>query len=123
LKELRDGLLHLHSVLLTSERALYERDVERIRSQAHFLELLLNDAAFAWLRELSQLIVLIDESLEADQAPGPIEAERLVARARGLLLPAETGAAFEVRYLAALQRDPDVVVAHSSAMQLLRRLE
>jgi hypothetical protein len=122
LKELRDGLLHLHSGLLASERELYERDIARIRSQAHFLELLLNDAAFSWLRELSQLIVLIDEAIEADGGPGPIEADGLVARARSLLQPAENEGAFAARYLAALQRDPAVVLAHSAMVQLLRRL-
>jgi hypothetical protein len=121
LKELRDGLLHLHSTLLASERELYERDVERIRSQAHFLDLLLNNAAFAWLRELSQLIVLIDETIEADGGPGPIEADRLSARARALLQSAGNEGTFAARYLAALQRDPAVVLAHSAMVQSLRK--
>ena len=43
--------------------------------------------------------------------------------ARSLLQPAETESAFALRYLAALQRDPAVVLAHSTMMQLLRRLE
>ncbi|HVX65524.1 MAG TPA: hypothetical protein VHA11_02925 [Bryobacteraceae bacterium] len=122
LKELRDGLLRLHSSLLVSERELYERDVQRIRSQGQFLELLLNDPAFSWLRELSQLIVLIDEAIETDGGPGPIEAEGLLARARSLLQPADSEGPFGARYLAALQRDPAVVLAHSATMQLLRRL-
>ncbi len=123
LKELRDGLLHLHSTLISSERELYERDIARIRTQAQFLDLLLNDPAFAWLRELSQLIVLIDEVLESDDGPGPIEADRLVARSRTLLSPAETEPAFRTRYLEALQRDPNVIMAHSATLQLLKRLE
>ncbi len=123
LKDLRAGLLRLHSTLLASERRHYEREVQRIRSQSEFLDLLLNDPAFAWLRELSQLIVLIDEVLEAENGPAPIEADRLVARARTLLSPADTGAPFETRYLEALQRDPDVVLAHSATRELLRRLE
>jgi hypothetical protein len=120
LKDLRSGLLRLHSILLSSERAVYERDIEKIRSQSHFLDLLLNDAAFAWLRELSQFIVLIDEAMEADHGPDPLEAERFLARARAMLSPGEGGGVFEKRYLETLQRDPDVVVAHSAVVRLLR---
>lgn len=123
LKDLRNGLLHLHSALLDSERDVYERDIERIHSQARFLELVLNDPAFAWLRELSQLVVLIDELLETGEPPTRLEADRMVARAREMLSPAQTGAVFETRYLEALQRDPDVVMAHSATLNLLRRLE
>ncbi len=123
LTELRNGLLKLHTVLLNSERALYERDVQRIRSSHQFLDLLLNDPAFAWLRVLSQLVVLIDETLEAKEPPGAVEANRLVRQARELLSPADTSGNFEKPYLAALQRDPDVILAHAAALKLLRRLE
>ena len=123
LKNLRNGLLHLHSVLLHSERGLYEHEVQRIRTQGHFLELLLHDPAFEWLRELSQFVVLIDERLEEDDPPSREEAGRLVARAREMLTPSQTGSAFETRYLAALQRDPDVVIAHSAILNLLKTLE
>jgi hypothetical protein len=123
LRDLRNGLLRLHSALLDSERDVYERDIERIHSQGRFLELVLNDPAFAWLRELSQLVVFIDELLEAEEPPTRPEADRLVARARDMLSPAQTGAVFETRYLEALQRDPDVVMAHSATLKLLRRLE
>lgn len=123
LTDLRNGLLHLHSTLLRSERYIYERDIERIPTPARFLELVLADPAFAWLRELSQLVVLIDESLEADDPPSRPEADRLVAQARALLSPNAAGTNFETRYLAALQRDPDVVLTHAATLELLRRLE
>ncbi|MGE5648211.1 MAG: hypothetical protein ACM336_20735 [Acidobacteriota bacterium] len=122
LTALRNGLLRLHSALLASERSQYERDIERIPSQGRFLELLLNDPAFTWLRELSQLVVFIDERLEAEDPPDRAEADRLVARARQMLTPGQTGTAFETRYLEALQRDPNVVMAHSTALTLLRGL-
>ena len=123
LTELRNELLKLHTVLLASERAVYERDVQRIRSSSQFLDLALNDPAFAWLRVLSQLVVLIDETLEAEEAPGAAEASRLVRRALDLLSPVESSGAFEKPYLEALQRDPEVILAHAAALKLLRRLE
>jgi len=123
LTELRNELLKLHTVLLNSERALYERDIQRIRSSRQFLDLALNDPAFAWLRVLSQLEVLIDETLEAEEAPSGAEASRLVRRARELLSPGDANGAFEKPYLEALQRDPDVILAHAAARKLLHRLE
>jgi len=83
----------------------------------------LYDPAFAWLRELSQLVVLIDESLEAEEPPGRAEADRFVAQALALLSPTQAGTNFETRYLAALQRDPDVVLMHAATLKLLRQLE
>jgi hypothetical protein len=123
LKDLRNGLLRLHSVLLASERHFYEHEVERIPTQGRFLDLVLNDPAFAWLRELSQLVVIIDETLEAENPPERAEADALVARSRRLLSPGDTGGVFETRYLQALQRDPNVVMAHAAALKLLRGLE
>ncbi len=120
---LRNELLKLHTVLLHSERALYERDTQRIRSSHQFLDLALNDPAFAWLRVLSQFVVSIDEMLEAEEAPSAAEAGRLVRRAHALLSPVNTNGAFERPYLEALQRDPDVVLAHAAALELLRRIE
>ena len=58
---LRDELLRLHKTLLDSESASYDRDIARIRSRGQLLELVLHDPWFAWLHELSQLVVLIDD--------------------------------------------------------------
>ena len=62
LAELRNGLLKLHKSLLDSESAVYDRDVKRITSRGQLLDLVLNDPWFAWLHELSELVVLIDEA-------------------------------------------------------------
>jgi|SRR5579862_6623492 len=123
LKDLRDGLLRLHKVALDSERGTYERDVERIRSSGHFLELVLHDPWFSWLHELSELIVLIDETLDAPIAPEASDAERLKRQARLLLMPVEGGSGFAGRYFEALQRDPAVVLAHGEMMRVFAGLE
>src|SRR5437588_53433 len=75
LTDLRNGLLSLHKTLLDSERASYERDVARISSSGELLNLVLYDPWFAWLHELSELVVLIDETLDAKEAPNGIDAE------------------------------------------------
>ncbi|MBV9771954.1 MAG: hypothetical protein JOZ32_20445, partial [Bryobacterales bacterium] len=113
LTDLRNGLLGLHKTLLDSERASYERDIARIGSSGELLKLVLYDPWFAWLHELSEFVVLIDETLDAEDPPPGFNAERLIAQAWELLAPNETGTGFAKRYFEALQRDPDVVLAHA----------
>lgn len=122
LTTLRNGLLHLHKTLLDSERAAYERDIARINSPSQFLDLVLHDPWFAWLRELSEFIVVIDETLDADEPATAADSQRLLRQARELLVPAESGQGFAKRYFEALQRDPDVVMAHAGMRKTLGSL-
>ena len=123
LTDLRNGLLSLHKTLLDSERAIYEHDVARIGSSGELLKLVLYDPWFAWLHELSEFVVLIDETLDAEEPPGGIDAERLIEQSKELLAPNETGSGFAKRYFEALQRDPDVVLAHGRMRKVLAGLE
>lgn len=122
LTDLRNGLLHLHKTLLDSETAVYDHDIARIQSKGQLLELVLHDPWFAWLHELSELVVLIDELLDAKEPATPADAGRLIAKSRELVAPAGDGGVFRKHYLEALQRDPDVVMAHSQAMKVLASL-
>jgi hypothetical protein len=122
LKRLRNGLLRLHKSLLDSERAAYERDVQRIASPSEFLNLLLNDPWFDWLRELSQFIVLVDETLDLENPPTDAEATRLISQARELVSPAEEGTVFARRYWEAMQRDPNAVLAHRDMIKVFGEL-
>jgi hypothetical protein len=124
LRELRDKLLALHKVLLDSERVSYEKTVGQIVSPHHFLQLLTRDPWFAWLHPLSQLIVAIDEALDAKTPPPHADLEALINQSFQLIVPAETGGdsnGFGMHYFEALQRDPDVVVAHAEVAKLKRR--
>ncbi len=122
LTELRNGLLKLHKAVLDSERAAYERDVERISTTGQYLNLVLNDPWFGWLRELSQFIVLVDETLDFEDPATSSDADRLIARARELVAPSENGAVFARRYFEAMQRDPGVVLAHRDMIRVFAAL-
>ena len=121
LTDLRNELLQLHKTLLDSETASYDHDIARIRSRGQLLELVLHDPWFAWLHELSELVVLIDEAMDAKEPTvTPADADRFLAQARALVAPAEgSGGEFRRHYLEALQRDPNVVMAHAQAVKLL----
>jgi len=76
LEEVRLALLALHKSLVASERITYEKTIGAIQSPNQFLQLLISDPWFAWLQPLSQLIVSMDEALEAK---GPLTAARVDA--------------------------------------------
>jgi hypothetical protein len=122
LTDLRNGLLGLHKTLLDSESAIYDHDVARITSRGHLLGLVMDDPWFAYLHELSRLVVEIDERLDAEEPATEAEAARFIQHARALITPAEQGRGFEKRYFEALQRDPNVVLAHGAMVRLLSTL-
>jgi len=120
LTALRNQLLKLHKILLDAERAAYERSHGAV-SAGDLLRLLLNDPRFAWLRILSDQVVLIDELLDAAEPVPTEDARKLVAEARKLLKPSELGEEFAQKYQAALQQEPDVVLAHQKLREVLKR--
>jgi hypothetical protein len=122
LTDLRNGLLELHKTLLDSETAVYDHDIARITSKGQLLDLVLHDPWFAWLHELSELVVLIDETLDAEEPATASDAARMIAQARKLLAPSEAAGEFRKHYLEALQRDPNVVMMHSQTIKVLAGL-
>jgi len=121
LEELRHALLALHKTLVDSERVTYEKTVGAIRSPNQFLQLLTTDPWFAWLQPLSQLIVSIDEAMEAKEPLTSAVVDAIVKEANLLLTPSEIGEGFSHHYFDALQRDPDVVISHADVMKLFAR--
>ena len=118
--ELRRLLLHLHKTLIDWQRAEYERLHGRLQT-TQLLQVIFDDAAFAWLRSMSGLIVRIDEALEVKPG-GEAEVSEtgpLVAQARKLVAP-EAGTPYAQRYHAALQELPDAVLAHRDLVTLLK---
>ncbi len=120
LSALRVALLGLHKALVDSERISYERTVGQIQSPSHFLQLLARDAWFTWLQPCSQLIVAMDEALEEKTPLTPANEAALAQQTRRLLVASEDGEGFSGHYHAALQRDPDVVMAHAEVAKLIK---
>lgn len=120
LDQLSRALLRLHKTLLDGERVAYERVHGRINSNGEFLHLLLGHAWFAWLRQLSQSMAKLDELAEDQDGSASDAITDLIASMRSLLTPSEAGEGFGRRYYDALQRDPDVVLAHAFVRELLR---
>lgn len=120
LTELRSRLLTLHKALLDDARAAYELDRGRIASKGALLQLVIHDPWFAWLHQISELVVRIDEATRAEPASTEADARTLLEQVDKLLLPSETGDTFARRYYEALQRQPAVVLAHGDVKRALR---
>lgn len=118
LRDLSRKLLGLHKALLDRERALYEQIHGRV-SGSELLQLLLSDGQFAWLRMISELIVQIDEGLDAEDPLSVSDAESLLVQTRSLLTPAENGDDFQKKYFEAIQQEPEIVLAHKEVRALL----
>lgn len=118
LRNLRNKLLHLHRMLLDTERIAYEQVSGRVTS-GELLQLLIEHEQFAWLHRISSLVVQIDETLSADEPLTLEDFHALISDARTLLVPSEVGNGFARKYYNALQGEPDVVLAHAEVTQLL----
>jgi hypothetical protein len=118
LNELRVKLLRLHKLLLDTEQMAYEQVRGQV-SKGELLQLVLNHDQFVWLRRLSALIVQVDELLQADEPVTDAAIAALTTDLRTLLTPDESGNDFAIKYDAALQRNPDVVLAHADVVTLL----
>ena len=118
LAELRERLVVLHKALIDSERIGYEEAFGAIGAPANFLRLLLNDPWFAWLRPLSRLMAVVDEAMDGKEPLTRARAESLFKEVRDLLMPNEEGEGFGRHYFIAMQRDPDVLLAHGALVKL-----
>lgn len=118
LEKVRLALLTLHKALVDSERSNYEQTMGAIQSPNHFLQLLTHDPWFAWLRPISQLIVSMDEALDMKEPPDDAAVEALLKETKIMLAPSESGEGFSRHYFDALQRDPNVILAHKDVTKL-----
>jgi hypothetical protein len=122
LRDLRNKLLRLHKLLLDTERIAYEQVRGRV-SSGELLQLAIEHEQFAWLHRISELVVQIDEMLQADE-PVSLEAiQNLIASTRTLITPSEVGNVFARKYYNALQREPGVVLAHAEVSEFLASIK
>src|SRR5262249_20319035 len=117
LRALRDRLLRLHAALLDRERRAWEAEHGPITS-GRFLQLLIHDDAFAWLRPLSGIIASSEAGFDEDGLPADVEP--FFREAQRLLRSGEA-VAFATKYHAALQESPDIVMAHADVVKTLPR--
>jgi catechol 2,3-dioxygenase len=120
LDDLRTRLLALHKALLDDAKTAYELDRGRIASSGALLQLVIHDPWFAWLHQVSEVVVRIDEIASGSEIVTEADARALFEKVDRLLLPSETGDTFARRYYEAIQRQPAVILAHGDVKRLLK---
>jgi hypothetical protein len=120
LTALREALFMLHRTLLEAERVSYEASFGTITSPYQFLNLVTNDPWFAWLAPVTHLIAQIDEMLDAKEPLTTAGVDSLIKQAGALLVATAEGEGFSRHYDEALQRSPDVIMAHAAAAKVIR---
>ena len=114
---LRLALLRVHKKLLEMERRNYEREHGHVNSGELF-RLVVDHSQFAWLHNISEFVVRIDESLAAKEPITPEYTNVAFSLARKMFVPAESGDGFQKKYFEAIQNDPAVVIEHAELAKL-----
>jgi hypothetical protein len=112
-------MLKLHKTLLEHERMTYEREHGKIGNSYEYLNLVMHNPWFAWLRQLSELIVQLDELLASREPSSEGVAAAMIDQARMLLTPNEAGPEFQQKYFLSVQESPEVVLAHAAFARVL----
>jgi len=118
LKNGRDLLLKLHKTLLDHERRIYE-GINGQQTPAQFLNILLEDPDFSWLRKFSTLIVEIDEMFAQKDGYQAETVDLLVGKLKDLVAMKDEDEAFRSKYQSALQQDLDAAAQHGELKHLL----
>ncbi len=117
---IRESLVGLHGALIVAEQLTYEGINGPVESVDALLALLQKDPWFTWLHPIADLLVRIDHVLEDDSYDITDEiVEHLIQETGRLLHPSVEGDGFERAYYEALDRAPDVVLAHFRVRKLL----
>jgi hypothetical protein len=114
---LRLALLRLHKTLLEMERREYQR-VNGHVSAGELFRLVIDHPQFAWLHNISEFVVRLDEALAAEAPITPQDSSIAITLARKMFAPSESGDSFQKKYFDAIQLDPAVVMEHAELARL-----
>lgn len=118
LKGARDLLLKLHKNLVDHERSIWE-GMNGPATAGQFLNVLIEDPDFAWLRKFSTLIVDIDEMFAQKDGYSGEAVDLHLAKLRDLVAMKDEDEAFKAKYQAALQQDLDAAARQGDLKLLL----
>lgn len=118
LKDARNLLLKLHKTLLDHERSIYE-GINGPQTPAQFLNILLEDPDFSWLRKFSMLIVDIDEMFAQRDGFSEDVVELHITKLRSLIAMEDEDETFRAKYQAGLQQDLDAAAHQGELKELL----
>ncbi len=123
--ESRTQLKTLSSALRKVHKALVDLETQRFGDPGNafeHLQLLTSHPQFAWLRQISEVLVEIDERLDDKEQPVDNASVESIAKTLASLLGAENSSEFRQKYLDALQESTEVAMAHGELRNRLSQL-
>lgn len=120
LKHLSKALLRLHKTLLDGVKAEYETENGAIPNTNVYLQLVLDNVQFAWLRKMSSLIALTDEAVSIRRPGSETDAQALLNEAKIILNFGDADEDFNDKFHHALDKNPDAVIGYNDALNLLK---
>jgi len=118
LKEIRLQILRLHKLLVDDERQTYENQNGQM-SSGQFLQILLGNESFSWLRKFSTLIVEIDEMLELNDGYSKEIIEKHFIQLQNLLNFDSIDKEFNLKYKNSIQNNSEIKAKHKELKGLL----
>jgi len=118
LKKSRLELLRLHKLLVDIERNNFEDQNGKI-SSGHYLNLLVNDSNFEWLRKFSTLIAEIDEMLDLDDGYTINMIDKHLSQMRDLLITEAIDEEFNKKFKNILQVSSEVEEKRNEIVKLI----
>jgi len=114
---LRSALLRLHKTLIDMERRIYEKEFGAV-NVGEFFRLVVDHPQFAWLHNISEFVVRLDEALTGEAKIVPADVDTAISLARKMFTPTAAGDVFQKKYFDAIQSDPNVVMEHGELARL-----
>jgi hypothetical protein len=118
LRYARNMLLSLHKSLIDFERAGFEK-VNGPMNAGQFLNTLLENENFAWLRKFSMLIVEIDEMFDLKDGATDEMIRANLTKIRDLVSMSEADEFFRAKYQFALQNSAEAAGSQGQLQALL----
>lgn len=117
LKNARNTLLKLHKSLIDFERELYESMHGKLTA-GQFLNVLIDNEDFGWLRKFSMLLVEIDEMFDLKDGISDEMVDASLAKVVELVEMREDDEYFRAKYKNAIQQSVDAA-GHQSALKAI----
>ena len=117
LKNARNTLLKLHKSLIDFERELYEGMHGQLTA-GQFLNVLIDNEDFGWLRKFSMLIVEIDEMFDLKDGISEEMVDASLAKVIELVEMREEDEYFRAKYKNGIQQSVDAA-GHQSALKAI----
>ena len=119
LRNVRNLMLKQHKTLLDREREFYEGIHGRLTAST-FLNVILEDGDFSWLRKFSMLIVEIDELFAAKDGYDPTMIDANLVASKELIETAGGDDKFNAKYEFALLHNEEAASLHGEIVDALR---